>query len=70
MQEAAEYKKNPDVYRSKIEKMEEIRMRLQQKYDQEAADAEAKRIEAENLKTKQEIQDWEDHLAGKGYKNR
>ena len=57
MQEAAEYKKNPDVYRGKIEKMEEIRMRLQEKYDQDAADAEAKRIEAENLKTEQEIQD-------------
>jgi len=70
MQEAAEYKKNPDVYRSKIEKMEEIRMRLQQKYDQEAAEAEEKRIEAEKQKTEQEIQDWEDHLAGKGYKNR
>ena len=32
--------------------------------------AEEKRIRAEEEKRDQEIQDWEDHLAGKGYKNK
>ena len=32
--------------------------------------AEEKRREAEERKAEQEIQEWEDHLAGRGYKNR
>ena len=32
--------------------------------------AEEKRLEAEEEKREQEIKDWEDHLAGKGYKNK
>ena len=69
-EEAAKYKKNPDEYRSKIEKMEAARMRLQQRYDEDAVKAEEKRVEAEDKKREQEIQEWENHLAGKGYKNR
>ena len=32
--------------------------------------AEEKRREAEEERREQEIKDWEDHLAGKGYKNK
>ena len=45
-------------------------MRLQENYDKEAQVAMEKRQEAEEKKREQEIQEWEDHLAGKGYKNR
>ena len=53
-----------------MEQMEAARLRLQQRYDQDAQEAEEKRLEAEEKKREQEIQDWDDHLAGKGYKNR
>ena len=36
----------------------------------DALKAEEKRVEDEEKKKVQEIQEWEDHLAGKGYKNR
>jgi len=69
-EEAAKYKKNPDEYRTKMEQMEAARMRLQQRYDVDALKAEEKRVEDEEKRREQEIQEWEDHLAGKGYKNR
>ena len=40
------------------------------RYNQDAVKAEEKRLEAEEEKREQEIKDWEDHLAGKGYKNK
>ena len=36
----------------------------------DALKAEEKRVEDEEKRREQEIQEWEDHLAGKGYKNR
>ena len=53
-----------------MEMMEAARLRLQARYDEDAMRAEEKRQEAEDRKTEQEIKEWEDHLAGKGYKNR
>ena len=66
----AAYKKNPDLFHNKMEIMEAARLRLQARYDEDAIRAEEKRQEAEDRKTEQEIKEWEDHLAGKGYKNR
>ncbi len=40
------------------------------RYDDDAVKAEEKRQEAEDRKAEQEVKEWEDHLAGKGYKNR
>ena len=40
------------------------------RYDEDAVRAEEKRKEAEDRRAEQEIKEWEDHLAGKGYKNR
>ena len=69
-EEAARYKKNPDEFRRKVENLENARLRLQENYNKEAQVAQEKRQEAEERKREQEIQEWEDHLAGKGYKNR
>ena len=40
------------------------------RYDEDAVKAEEKRQEAEEKKRDQEIKEWDDHLAGRGYKNR
>jgi len=69
-EEAARYKRNPDEFRRKVESLENARLRLQEKYERDAQQALEKRQEAEEKRREQEIQEWEDHLAGKGYKNR
>merc|ERR1712106_375796 len=68
--EAAEYKKNPDIYKSKMEAMEMARLRMQERYNEDAETMAIKRMELEERKRDQEIQEWDDHLQGKGYKNR
>merc|ERR1719452_378258 len=68
--EAARYKKNPDEYKSKMEAMELARNRMQERDNEDAEAMDAKRMELEERKREQEIQEWEDHQQGKGYKNR
>jgi len=68
--EAARYKKNPDEYKSKMEAMEMARLRMQERYNEDAETMAIKRKEIEEKKREQEIQEWDDHLQGKGYKNR
>jgi len=68
--EAARYKKNPDEYKSKMEAMEMARLRMQERYNEDAETVAIKRKELEEKKREQEIQEWDDHLMGKGYKNR
>merc|ERR1712083_520360 len=68
--EAARYKKNPDEYKSKMEAMEMARLRMQERYNEDAETVAIKRKELEEKKRDQEIQEWDDHLQGKGYKNR
>lgn len=68
--EAAEIKKNPDQYRSKMEELEKARARLQQNYEQTTHEWSQKQIELDEKRRQQEIEDWEDHQQGKGYKNR
>jgi len=64
--EAARYKKNPDEYKSKMEAMEMARLRMQERYNEDAETVAIKRKELEEKKREQEIQEWDDHLMGKG----
>merc|ERR1712060_209484 len=48
--EAAAMKKDPDAYRAKMEAMEAARMRMQEKYNQDADAEQLKREEAESLR--------------------
>jgi len=68
--EAARYKKNPDEFKSKMEAMELARMRMQERYNEDAQVMAVKRMELEERKREQEIEEWENHQQGKGYKNR
>merc|ERR550519_2892564 len=61
--EAAAMKKDPDAYRAKMEAMEVARMRMQEKYNQDADAEQLKREEADALRR-------EEHQRGGGYKNR
>jgi hypothetical protein len=69
-EEAARIKKNPDQYRAKVEGMEEARNRMQARYAEAALEWRKKQDELEEKKRQQDIQDWDDHVQGKGYKNR
>ena len=40
------------------------------RYNEDAETMAIKRMEKEEMKREQEIKDWDDHLLGKGYKNR
>jgi len=68
--EAARYKKNPDEYKNKMEALELARRKMQDRYNEDAEAMAVKRQEIEEKKREQEIQEWDDHLQGKGYKNR
>lgn len=68
--EAAQIKKNPDQYRSKMEELEQARARLQQNYEKSTHAWSQKQKELEERRRQQEIEDWENHEQGKGYKNR
>jgi len=67
---AAQYHKNPDQFRQKMEAMDEARARLQDRYNQSTEEWVAKQRELEEKKRQQDIEDWENHREGKGYKNR
>merc|ERR1711915_438426 len=54
----------------KMEAMDRARLRLQERYNVDAEDAAKKRDEKKKKKREQDIQDWENHKDGKGYKNR
>lgn len=69
-EEAALYKKDPDVYQAKMEALEAARLRMQASYDQDAEVERVKREEKEEARREQDIQDWELHQRGGGYKNR
>jgi len=68
--DAAAMKKDPDAYRAKMEAMEAARMRMQEKYNQDADAEQLKREEKEALRREEDIADWEEHQRGGGYKNR
>lgn len=67
---AAHYHKNPDMFRQKMEAMDEARARMQERYDRDTEQWAAKQKEIEEKKRQQDIEDWENHKQGKGYKNR
>jgi len=69
-EEAAEMKKNPDQYRSKMEAMEIARNRMQEQYKKSAEEWRERQAEREEVKRQQDIEDWENHQQGKGYKSR
>lgn len=70
MKEEEEHKKDPDkAYQAQVS-MEKARLRLQQQVN---IDAEKRRIEQEQreeIKRQQKIEEWENHLQGKGYHNK
>jgi len=68
--EAARYKKNPDEFRDKMEAMETARLRMQERYNVDAEAEAIRQQEKEERKRLQDIQDWDDHQMGKGYKAR
>ena len=53
-----------------MEEMERARNRLQQQYELRTAEWREKQAEKEEIRRQQEIEDWENHQQGKGYKNR
>jgi len=69
-EEAARMKRNPEEYQAKMEAMETARLRMQERYNEDAVVAERRRQQKEEEKREQDIQDWESHQSGKGYKNR
>merc|ERR1719436_1033908 len=68
--EAAAYKKDPDLYRAKMEQLETARLRMQERYNEDAERMAEKRREEEERRVQQDIKDWEEHQAGRGYKGR
>jgi len=68
--EAASIKKDPDAYRSKMEAMEQARVKLQEQYDKSAQEWMKKKAEQEEKKQQQEIEDWEKHQQGKSYNSK
>jgi len=69
-EEAALMKKNPDEYREKMEAMERARLKLQEHYQRSTEAWAEKQIALEEKKRQQDIEDWEGHLKGEGYKSR
>jgi len=68
--EAALMKKNPDEYREKMEAMERARSKLQEHYQRSAEAWAEKQAELEEKRRQQDIEDWESHQKGEGYKSR
>jgi len=69
-EEAAQIKKNPDQYRSKMEAMERARNRLQEQYERSTQEWREKQAILDEKRRQQDIEDWENHQQGKGYKSR
>jgi len=67
---AAQYHKNPDMFRQKMEAMDEARAKMQERYNKSAEEWATKQRELEEKKREQDIADWENHKDGKGYKSR
>lgn len=68
--ELAAIKKNPDIYREKMEAMERARQRMQEQYDQAAREMQEKEAAKEEAKRQEKIQEWENFKEGKGYRNK
>jgi len=68
--EAAEIKKNPDQYRAKMEEMDKARARLQQSYERSTQEWSQKQKELDEKRRQEDIEEWDNHLQGKGYRNR
>merc|ERR1719193_2337108 len=70
IEEVNKKKKDPDAYRSKMEAMEQARVKLQEQYDKSAQEWMKKKAEQEEKKQQQEIKDWEKHQQGKSYNSK
>ena len=68
--ETAEIKKNPDLYRERMEAMEAARRKMQERYTAEAMVAAEKAAEREEERRRQQLEDWENLQQGKGYRNK
>ncbi len=68
--EAAEIKKNPDLFRARMEAVDAQRRRMQERYDLQAAEAAQREAEREEERRKQRVADLEGMMQGKGYRNK
>lgn len=66
----ADMKKNPDLYRQKIEAMDAIRRRQQETYEAAARLLAEKQREKDEEKQRQRLEDLENLVSGKGYRNK
>lgn len=68
--EIAAIKKNPDLYRERMEAVERARQRMQEQYDMAAQELKEKEAAKEEAKRQEKIQEWENFKDGKGYRNK
>jgi hypothetical protein len=66
----AAIKKDPDLYRARMEAMDRARRALQEKYDRDAAEAAEKEKAREEEKRRERLQELENLTQGKGYRNK
>lgn len=65
-----EKKIDNETAQARLEAMEAARRRMQQQLDEQAQRHAEKMKEKEEEKRQQKIQEWDDHLQGKGYRNK
>ncbi|XP_040574864.1 uncharacterized protein [Lepeophtheirus salmonis] len=68
--ELASMKKNPDLWKSRLEAMEKARSRLQSEHEKAAATHASKRSKLEEEKRKKKVDDWEVLKKGGSLKNK
>lgn len=62
--EAEDMKKNPDLYRARMEAVEKNRLRLQEKYNADASRLKEKELAKEEEKRKEKMENYEAYLKG------
>ncbi|XP_013420916.1 selenoprotein S [Lingula anatina] len=68
--EYTRYKDDPDLAQRRFEAMEKSRKALQEQLDRQAEVYTEKQKEIEEKKRQLKIQDWDNHLQGKGYRSK
>ncbi|KAL5019476.1 hypothetical protein ScPMuIL_002368 [Solemya velum] len=63
-------KYDPDVAHKRLESMENARRRLQEQYDAQAAKFAEEQKKKEEIKRQEQIEDWERHQEGRGYRSK
>jgi len=68
--DAQEIQNNPELYRAKMEAMDAARRKLQEKYNSDTSDWIEKEKIKEEERRKQKLEEMENLMAGKGYRNK